>query len=83
MRDRGHGDDLNIFDEVMSIIDFKKWLDTLKSEIDSMHLNQVWTLVDPPEGIVSIGCKWIYKRKIDVDSKVESYKARLMAKGYS
>ena len=57
MRDRGHGDDLNIFDEVMSDIDFEKWLDAMKSEIDSMHSNQVWILVDQLEDIVPIGCK--------------------------
>ena len=48
-----------------------------------MHLNQVWILVDLPEGVVPIGCKWIYKRKICEDGKIETYKARLMAKGYS
>ena len=55
--DRGHGDDLNTFDEMMSNINFEKWLDIMKSEIDLMHSNQVWTLVDPPEGIISLGCK--------------------------
>ena len=55
----------------------------MKSEIDLMRSNQVWTLVDLPEGIVPIGCKWIYKRRIGADGKVETYKARLMAKGYS
>ena len=39
--------------------------------------------MDPPKDIVSIGCKWIYKRKIGADGKVETYKARLMAKDYS
>ena len=39
MGDKGHGDDPNIFDEAMSDIDFEKWLDTMKSEIDSMHSN--------------------------------------------
>ena len=48
--DKGHGDDPNTFDEVMSNIDFKKQLDATKSKIDSMYLNQVWTLVDPLEG---------------------------------
>ena len=81
--DRGHSDDPNTFDETMSDIDFKKWLDAMKSEIDSIYSNQVWTLVNPLEGIVPIGCKWIYKKKIDVDGKVETYKTRLMAKGYS
>ena len=83
MKDKGHGDDLNTFDEAMSNIDFKKWLDIIKSEIDSIHSNQVWTLVDPLEDIVPIKCKWIYKRKIGTDGKVETYKARLMAKDYS
>ena len=41
MEDGCHGDDPNTFDEVMSDIDFEKWLDAMKSEIDSMHSNQV------------------------------------------
>ena len=49
MRDRGYSDDPNTFNKTMSDIDFEKWLDTMKSEIDSMHSNQIWTLVDPPE----------------------------------
>ena len=48
-----------------------------------MHSNQVWTLIDPPEGIVPIGCKWIFKRKIGADGNVETFKARLVAKDYS
>ena len=83
MGDRGHGDDPNTFDEAMSDIDSEKQLDAMKSEINSIHLNQIWTLVDPPESIVPIGCKQIYKRKIDTDGKVETYKVRLVAKGYS
>ena len=41
MGDGGHYDDPNIFDEMISNIDSEKWLDATKSEIDSMHLNQV------------------------------------------
>ena len=48
-----------------------------------MHSNQVWTLVDPPEGIIPIRYKWIFKKKIDADGNVEIFKARLVAKGYS
>ena len=40
-------------------------------------------MVDPPEGMVPIGYKWIFKRKIGVDGNVEIFKARLVAKGYS
>ena len=55
----------------------------MKLEIDSIHSNQVWTLVDLPENIVPIGYKWIYKKKISADNKVETYKVKLVVKGYS
>ena len=48
-----------------------------------MYTNQVWTLVDKLEGIKPIGCKWVYKRKIAPNGKVETYKPRLVAKGYN
>ena len=69
--------------ESMLDIDSVKWQSAMKSEIDSMHENQVWDLVPLPEGIVPIGCKWVYKRKRGPDGKVETYKARLVAKGYT
>ena len=83
MKNGAHGDDHKTYDEAISDIDSEKWLEAMRSEIDSMHSNQVWTLVDPPEGIVLIGCKWIFKRKIGGDENVETFKARLVAKSYS
>ena len=68
---------------MMSNIDSEKWLNAMKSEIDSIHSNNVWTLVDPLEGILSIRYKWIYKKKIGVDGKVKTCKARLVVKDYS
>ncbi|KAM1690667.1 hypothetical protein ACFXTN_029554 [Malus domestica] len=70
------------YTEAMSDIDSKRWQEAMISEMDSMYQNQVWTLVDPPEGIVPVGNKWVFKRKIGVDGNVETYKARLVAKGY-
>ena len=70
------------YTEAMSDIDSKRWQEAKKSEMDSMYQNQVWTLVDLPEGIVPIGNKWVFKRKIGADGNVETYKARLVAKGY-
>ena len=58
-------------------------MEMMKSETDFMHFNQIWFLVDPLEGIVPIGCKWIYKKKIELDGKIEAYKVRLVVKGYS
>ena len=70
------------YDEAISDIDSVKWLEAMKSEIDFMYQNQIWDLVDAPEGIKLIGCKWIYKRKTDTEGNIQTYKARLVAKGY-
>jgi hypothetical protein len=51
-----------------------KWQKAMKSEIESMYENQVWSLVDPPEGSWPIECKWIYKKKTDADANVFVYK---------
>ena len=45
-----------------------------------MYSNNVWTLVDKPEGVRPIGCKWLYKKKNGSDGNVETLKARLVAK---
>ena len=54
----------------------------MKLEMDSMSVNQVWTLVEPPERIKPIGCKWIFKKKTDMEGNVITYKVKLIAKGY-
>ena len=48
-----------------------------------MCSNNVWILVDLPQGIKPIGCKWVYNRKRGVDGMVETYKAKIVAKCYS
>ena len=40
-------------------------------------------LVEPPANIKPIGCKWVYKRKRGSDEKVETFRARLVAKGFT
>ncbi|KAL0379300.1 UNVERIFIED_CONTAM: hypothetical protein Sradi_3235500 [Sesamum radiatum] len=75
--------DPKTYGEVMSDIDSDKWLEAMKSEMDSIRSNEVWTLVDPPKGVRPVGCKWVYKRKLGADGEVTAFKARLVAKGYS
>ena len=68
--------------EAMADPDSERWQDAMKSEIESMKENQVWNLIDPPDGVRTIECKWIYKKKKDIDGNVHIYKARLVAKGF-
>ena len=42
----------------------------MKFEMESMKINDMWVLVDPPEGIKPIGCKLVFKRKRDTNGKV-------------
>ena len=78
-----NNDEPTTYNEVLLDKDSEKWLQAMNSEMDSMYENEVWTLVDPPIGTKPIGCKWVFKKKTDMDGKVSTYKARLVAKGYS
>lgn len=53
--------------------------DELKALID----NKTWVIVDLPKEHVPVGCKWVYKVKLQADGQVERFKARLVAKGFS
>jgi hypothetical protein len=70
------------YTEAMMGPDSKKWLEAMESEIESMHDNQVWNLVDPIDGVRPISCKWVFRKKTDQDGNVHFYKARLMVKGF-
>ncbi|GJU94220.1 retrotransposon protein, putative, ty1-copia subclass [Tanacetum coccineum] len=60
-----------------------KWIDAMNAEIQSMMDNKVWVLVDLPPGCKTVGSKWLFKKKTDMDGIVHVYKARLVAKGYT
>ena len=60
----------------------ESWIGAMRSEIKSMDDNQVWNLVDLPDGARPVECKWVFKKKIDMDGNVSVYKERLVAKGF-
>lgn len=47
-------------------------------QIESMHENQIWNLVDTLDGIQTINYKWILKEKIDMDGNFHIHKAWLV-----
>ncbi|KAK8696482.1 hypothetical protein V6N13_001616 [Hibiscus sabdariffa] len=75
-------DEPKTYQEAVSSPDSEKWLEAMRSKMDSMSNNHVWTLVEPPEGIKPIGCKWVFKKKTNMDGNVQTYKGRLVAKGF-
>ncbi|GJU78605.1 retrotransposon protein, putative, ty1-copia subclass [Tanacetum coccineum] len=63
--------------------EFEKWLDVMNVEMQSMKDNEVWDLVDlPPDG-KTVGSKWLFKKKTDMDGAIHTYKACLIVKGFT
>ncbi|KAL0368507.1 UNVERIFIED_CONTAM: Retrovirus-related Pol polyprotein from transposon TNT 1-94 [Sesamum calycinum] len=75
-------DDPVTFKDAMASSEAKQWKEAVKSEIDSIVSNGTWVLVDLPPGCTTIGCKWIFKKKLKPDGSIDKFKARLVAKGF-
>eukprot|EP00253_Pinus_taeda_P006406 PITA_06406 len=67
----------------MSCKESELWYDAMKEEKNSIKSNEVWDLVEFPNGAKAIGCKWVFKTKKDSLGNIERYKARLVAKGFT
>jgi hypothetical protein len=52
-------------------------------EMDGLDKNEAWDIVEFPAGRKFFGSKWLFKKKFNVEGKMEKHKARLVAKGYS
>ena len=60
-----------------------KWAAAMEEEIESLHANEVWDLVELPKDRKAVGSKWVFKTKRSANGTVERHKARLVAQGYS
>jgi hypothetical protein len=79
----GAKNDPESFSQAMSCKESELWYDAMKEEMNSIKSNEVWDLVELPDGAKSIGCKWVFKTKKDSLGNIERYKARLAAKGFT
>ncbi|RVX10561.1 Retrovirus-related Pol polyprotein from transposon TNT 1-94 [Vitis vinifera] len=80
---RGAENDPESFSQAMSCKESELWYNAMKDEMSSMKCNDVWDLVELPNGVKTIGCKWVFKTKKDSLGNIERYKARLVAKGFT
>jgi hypothetical protein len=58
------------------------WETAIRAELSSIHDHHTWVLVDPPEGVNLVSCKWVFAVK-SKDGFVIRFKARLVARGFS
>ena len=81
--DIGIYNDLISYSHAIKSNDSEKWIDAMNEELKSMDKNQVWELVKLPFRHRSVGCKWVFKTKLDKNGNIERFKARLVAKGFT
>nr|GEW88617.1 hypothetical protein [Tanacetum cinerariifolium] len=60
-----------------------KCLDAINVEMQSMKDNEVWDLVELPPIGKTVGSKWLFKKKADMDEAVYTFKARLVVMGFT
>lgn len=71
------------YNQAVKSKDIEMWLEAMKSEMNSLHLNKTWKLVERSAKQKIIDCKWIYKLKPGIKpTDKPKYKARLVAKGF-
>ncbi|GKC03835.1 hypothetical protein Tco_0995445, partial [Tanacetum coccineum] len=63
--------------------EFDKWFEAMNTEMQSMKDHQVWYLVDLPSDGRTVRCKWLFKKKTDMDGNIHTFKALFMAKGFT
>lgn len=54
----------------------------MDEEFSALQRQKTWSLVPATHGINLVGCKWLYKLKLNSDGSIARFKARLIAKGF-
>ena len=61
----------------------KKWREAMLTEMKALMKNNTWVKGKLPDGVKTVGCRWVFMIKRRPDGTIERYKARLVAKGYT
>jgi hypothetical protein len=76
-------DDPRTIKEAVDSEDVNLWKRAMDEEMESLYKNETWDLVEFLTRRNPIGSKWVFKKKLNGEGKVEKYKSRLVEKGYS
>lgn len=60
-----------------------KWCAAMGEELEALRKNETWVLTDLPKGKKVVGCTWVYTVKKNPEGKIERYKVRQVARGYT
>src|ERR1044072_9168661 len=72
------------YGEAVNNSEAPQWTAAMTEEIESLHKNRTWVLVERPKAQKIVGCKWVFKKKEGIPGVEDArFKARLVAKGYT
>jgi hypothetical protein len=71
------------YQEIFKSPNSKEWFEAVEYELNALKRNQTWTLVDRPANKNIISCRYIFRIKRDQYGKIDRYRARLVARGFS
>ena len=72
------GRDLVTYANALKSKDADEWQKVCQYEIDALHKNDTWELVNLPAGHKAVESKWVFKLKAD-----GCFHAQLVAKGFT
>ena len=79
----GHSDsDPKTFEEALCGPNAKEWQEALDYEINQLQKLGTWVMEDLPTGQTAIPCSKVVRVKRGPDSKVQSYRVRIVARGH-
>jgi hypothetical protein len=63
--------------------DWPQWQEAMDRELATLEGAQTWELVSRPPGKNVVGSKWVFRIKRNAEGKIQKYKARLVARGFT
>lgn len=61
---------------------YPQWCEAMDAKFQALKRQNTLSLVPAPPHSNLVGCKWVFKLKLNSDGSIARYKARLMAKGF-
>ena len=77
------GEDPKSIDEVRRSPEWPKWEKAVEAELTQLRNMGMWELTDPLPNRVPITNKWVFVKKFSKDGKLQKYKVRLVARGFT
>ncbi|CAL2270428.1 unnamed protein product [Prunus armeniaca] len=77
------GGELECYEEALTHDQQDEWLKAMHEEMQSLHENHTYDLVNLPKGRRALKNKWVYRLKMEENKSKPIFKARLVVKGFS